>query len=137
MNRLYLSGPITGTSDYMRRFLQAEVEIKEELSLTGEPGVDFDIVNPTTLEHNHCGSWEAYMLEDIRALSECNMIVMLPGWRRSKGARVELKSAKRWGIKAVEWHSYFGFLPLYWKTKLIFGAALGAIIAKILILWVG
>lgn len=137
MNRLYLSGPITGTNDYMARFLEAEVKIEDELSRTGTPGLDFDIVNPTCLPHNHAGSWEEYMAEDLRALGECNIIVMLPDWRGSKGAKLELKRAKKWGIKAVEWHPIFGFLPLHWRWKIPFWCLIGAVLAKILILWVG
>lgn len=44
----------------------------------------------------------------MEILKRCDMIVMIPGWEESAGARFELQGARRWNIKAYWWD---------WKAK--------------------
>ena len=40
--------------------------------------------------------------QDIKILARCNAICMLPGWKRSKGARLEYRIAKILNMQILE-----------------------------------
>ena len=82
--KIYISGKITGTTDYKERFQEADDELKSEYP-------DAEIVNPVKLcEHLTEGtSWEHYMVKDLKELKACTHIYFLKGWEKSRGARVE------------------------------------------------
>ena len=92
--KVYLSGPITGLNmeQAKKNFEKAEVFAKEFLNAK-------EVVNPFKLPHNHDQSYVSYLLEDLQALSGCNAILMLPNWKKSKGARIEHNFAKEFEIK--------------------------------------
>lgn len=84
--RIYLSGPITGTNDYIERFLAAEQKAKRSWN---------DIVNPAKIdkmlpELTH----EEYMSIDLVLLNLCDAILMMKGWEQSEGCMQEYKFAK-------------------------------------------
>lgn len=85
--RIYISGPITGTDDYKDRFEKAENMLKRWIP-------DADIVNPVkvteSLEHF---THEQYLKVCIAALSCCDTIYALKGWRKSAGACEEMEYA--------------------------------------------
>jgi len=58
-----------------------------------------EVINPVDLPHAHSRTWQAYMLENLAALSECDGIVMLSNWMDSPGARIEHAFAHRMGLK--------------------------------------
>jgi nucleoside 2-deoxyribosyltransferase len=87
--KIYLSGPITGVENYMEIFNRHEAALKE----TGH-----EVINPAKLNHDHDKSWTSYMKEDIRALLDCDVIALIPGWEESRGARIECGIAKRLGM---------------------------------------
>lgn len=79
--KIYISGKITGTEDYIERFAKAEKELIEQ---------GYEVINPAristclpTLEH------EEYMRIDFALLEVCDAIYMLKGWGDSRGAREE------------------------------------------------
>lgn len=80
--KVYVSGPITGTDDYVERFRVAELFLQ---------GQGYEVVNPA--KENAClpagTSWERYMGESLRLLCECDAIYMLRNSMRSRGAMVE------------------------------------------------
>lgn len=45
--------------------------------------------NPAESGEQPGATWEDYLRRDILSLMECQTIHMLPGWTRSKGARLE------------------------------------------------
>lgn len=84
--KIYISGKITGTTDYMERFAKAE----HELTTRG-----FEVVNPAK-ENAHLPEgtpWKTYMAESLRLLLYCDAIYMLEGWKESRGATLELQVA--------------------------------------------
>jgi hypothetical protein len=83
--RAYLSGPMTGLPDLNFPAFNAEAARLRELG--------YDVVNPAELNPDPNASWTACMRVDIAALMTCDVIAMLPGWERSKGAKAELQAA--------------------------------------------
>lgn len=86
MHRIYVSGPITGTPDYLIRFAGA----KSRLLCCG-----YEVVNPAqmclslpnTFSHNE------YMEVCMAALKACDTIYLLNGWQNSAGAKIEAEYA--------------------------------------------
>lgn len=58
-------------------------------------------VSPLDLPHNHDGSWESYMKEDLQQLLQCKFLYALPNWEESKGARIEIELATTLGIHVI------------------------------------
>ena len=88
--KTYISGAITGTTDYMERFERAEQLLKAQ---------GREVVNPTKLPHKHDKTWESYMREDIKALVECEAIYILKHWGVSRGAVIEFRLALELDLK--------------------------------------
>jgi hypothetical protein len=79
--RIYISGPMTGIRNHNRgAFLFAELVLR---AMGHEP------VNPWRF--GEVTGWDhfQYMRRDLAALATCQGIYMLPGWWRSRGAKVE------------------------------------------------
>ncbi len=82
VQRIYLSGPITGIADYHQRFEKAKVE----LVAAGYK----NIANPAELDGViNEGKYEEYMSLCMNLLDMCDVVVMLPGWKESFGANRE------------------------------------------------
>ena len=92
---VYISGKITGTTDYMERF-----EIAEKM-LTAK---GYSVINPAKVNSNlpeeHM-THEGYMVVSIALLSLCDTIYMLEGYEDSAGAMEELEYATEHGIKIL------------------------------------
>ena len=82
MTRVYISGAITGTTDYMERFAMAELKLL---------GLGYEVVNPSTiLSHIPTTSThDEYMHISYALMDICDTICMMDGWRESKGAKLE------------------------------------------------
>lgn len=99
--KLYIAGPITGMKDWnFPAFFEAEAELEN---------LGYSVINPVrsdgntveealatvgTLE-NPTEKWEFYLRRDLKQLLNCAGIVLLPGWQKSKGARLEVHIAKQ------------------------------------------
>ena len=66
MVSVYISGPITGTDDYMERFKEAEAKLRE---------AGYDPVNPAEINSHlpEDTSWETYMGQSLKLL--CGLYV--------------------------------------------------------------
>ena len=80
--RLYISGPITGVSNYKRIFQGA----KDALLAKG-----YDVVNPAELTEviGDSFSYDEIMSIDLDLLNRCDVLVQLSGWEESRGANIE------------------------------------------------
>jgi len=58
----------------------------------------YEVVNPADL--NTPGTpWEVCLRVDIKALCDCDVLVLLPGWQNSAGANLEVHIAHRLKIE--------------------------------------
>ena len=84
---IYVSGKITGTSDYVTRFSTVEDKLIAE---------GYEVLNPVRegkrLEHcleTEKPTWVQYMKYAIATMMKADYIYMMSGWKQSKGARLE------------------------------------------------
>ena len=89
---IYISGAITGATDYMERFAEAE----ERLTAAG-----YKVINPAKVTSGVDGvlCYEDVMELDIVLLGKADAIYMLQGWEDSRGANREYGFALAAGKK--------------------------------------
>ena len=80
--KIYISGAITGTNDFMERFAKAE----RELTYIG-----YSVVNPAKVNAQlpEDTNYDEYMKMCFCMLDMCDAIYMLNGWEESRGANRE------------------------------------------------
>ena len=80
--KIYISGAISGTDDYMERFAKAEKELTDK---------GYSVVNPAKVNAQlpENTSNEEYMKMSFCMLDMCDGIYMLKGWKKSWGANRE------------------------------------------------
>ncbi|QHB37292.1 hydrolase [Gordonia phage Gudmit] len=94
--RYYLAGPMTGLPEFN---YPAFTSAADELRRRG-----FEVVSPHELHDGDTGrSWEFYVRAGLRALLDCDEVVLLHGWHRSSGARLEHTVAVSVGIPCTEY----------------------------------
>ena len=86
--RIYISGKITGTTDYKEKFQNAAERIAAKGHIP---------VNPTDMDKVLIDSytWDEWMQIDLPLLRTSHGVLMLPDWRDSNGARMEHREAIR------------------------------------------
>ena len=88
--RLYVSGPMTGIENHnFPAFNQAAAKVR---------ALGYYAVNPVDINPDPATPWLLCLRADIKALCDCDGIVLLPGWERSTGAQLELHIAHRLGM---------------------------------------
>ena len=98
--RIYLSGPITGQPNYRRVFREAKALLEEQ-------GYH-DIVNPAEL----CEVIpKSYPYKDIMTicidlLSNCDAVLLLPGWEKSHGCGREIGYAEAMDLIVMEFEDF-------------------------------
>lgn len=100
--RHYLSGPMSGYVDHNIPFFNAVARALRSGGLT--------VVNPAELCPGVTG-WTQCMRTDIKALCDCDVLVLLPGWQESRGAQLELHLAHRLGLRIVHVMELLPVLP--------------------------
>jgi hypothetical protein len=93
IERLYISGAITGTTDYKERF--------ERIERMLEKVFDGNIINPVKIcsDIPLAEPWESFMKRCISHLVFCDKIYMMNGWEKSRGSREELRIAQMLKLK--------------------------------------
>ena len=80
--KLYLSGAITGTDDYMDRFSMAEKSLEVEHTIINPAKVNAQLPSDT--------DYEDYMKMSFCMIDMCDGIYLLKGWEKSCGSNREL-----------------------------------------------
>lgn len=88
MLKLYLCGKVTGDAHYRDKFLDGENELYE---------AGFYPVNPAACIPPETG-WKEAMRKAVSLMLQCDGVALLPDWKESKGAKVEVTLAKSIGI---------------------------------------
>ena len=80
--KIYISGAISNTDDFMERFAKAEKELTEK---------GYSVVNPAKVNAQlpEDTSYEDYMKMSFCMLDMCDAIYMLQDWKKSCGANRE------------------------------------------------
>lgn len=93
MDRVYISGPMTGLPNY--NFDEFN-RVAELLRFEG-----YNVVNPA--DHGVIPGWEwkDYLKLDIKDMLGCNIVATLEGWEESRGARLEVHIAEQLHMKVV------------------------------------
>lgn len=91
---VYLSGPMTGIAELNYPAFNAEAARLRNLGLR--------VVNPAEVQLPPDATWTDFMRVDIaNMVACCDTVVTLPGWERSKGARIEVGLARQLDLRVV------------------------------------
>jgi hypothetical protein len=94
--KYYLSGAITCQPDFKVYFKYYEDELRYW-------GIT-DIFNPAAIDWPYDAEWETCMKHDLKILMDCDVLVLLSNWKKSRGAKLEVRIAKELGIRIVMVH---------------------------------
>lgn len=96
---IYASGPMSGYKDKnFPAFMKASIKLRAK---------GHRVINPAELNIEEPEpTWERCLRRDIREMMKCNAIATLPGWKKSRGALLEVHIAKSlgWPIHPVTYY---------------------------------
>lgn len=93
MIRIYLAGPMTGLPELnFPAFHRAAASLRAS---------GHEVVNPAEINVDPEKGWHACMRADIAELVTCDAIALLPGFERSRGARLERHIALELGMREI------------------------------------
>lgn len=103
MLNIYLSGPVTGTTDFKDRFDFGEAKVHQKFRDKGRA------INPVKIAEQlpESISYEAIMQICFDTIKACDVILMMPGWEDSKGCNQEYGYAIGIGKEVVKWEEWF------------------------------
>lgn len=92
--KVYISGAISNRDpeEVRKDFERAEKLLKS---------LGWEVVNPLANGLTVAHTWEEHMRADLHLLLECDKVAVLPGWRESKGARLEVFVASELGMEVM------------------------------------
>jgi len=86
--RIYICGKVTGDPNYRAKFRKEEERL---FAFKYEP------VNPTAgISANE--EWAKAMKTALRLMLLCDGVSLLPDWKKSKGAKIEVRLARELGM---------------------------------------
>lgn len=93
--RVYIAGPMSGLPEFN---FPAFHDAAERWRVHGH-----DAVNPAELDDGDTTKpYGYYIKRDLLLLLDCEAIAMLPGWRNSRGANLELLVAEALGLPVYD-----------------------------------
>lgn len=93
MTRIYIAGPMSGLPELNYPAFNAKAA---ELRAMG-----YHVENPAENPPPHCNSWLGYMRLALVQIARCDAVVMMPGWEKSRGARIEHQLAVGLGLEII------------------------------------
>jgi hypothetical protein len=106
--KVYISGPMTGLPHFNApAFNEAATTLRS---------LGFDVINPAELDAADLEpkEWHEYLRRDLVELVKCDAVALLPGWQKSKGARLELHNALELGMDVRPLEDW---LPAFTRTE--------------------
>ena len=94
MPKVYISGPMSGLPSYN---YPAFYEAAMKLRLKG-----VEVVSPAEGAVTCNKMWSDYMRRAVKMLCDCDFNVRLPGWQKSRGARLETEIASALDIINID-----------------------------------
>lgn len=91
VRKIYISGPVTGTDDYLERFCNAETDLRKRGYVPLNPARVMAQLPEET-------EYQEYLDVSLSLLSLCDEIYLLSGWENSNGSSLELAYAKAFGM---------------------------------------
>lgn len=89
----YISGPMTGYKDFnYPAFIAAEKELRKLGCI--------NILNPAKIDHQDT-VWENCIRRAIALMMGADVLILLPGWDKSKGAVLEVDIALKVGMSVA------------------------------------
>jgi hypothetical protein len=92
-NRIYIAGPMTGLPEYNFPAFNAAAKL---LRAAG-----WHVENPAEHGHVEGAGWSDYLRWDLTRIATVSTMYLLPGWKKSKGARLEVTVARELGIELI------------------------------------
>ncbi len=100
--KYYISGKITDV-DRATELENMQLFYDKEMQLIAEGTPPEDIFNPARLEVDGGATWEYYLARDLHHIMEFKpTLVLLPNWKESKGARLEVELANLLKLPVIE-----------------------------------
>lgn len=92
---VYIAGPMTGLPNYNYPAFQAMADKLRK--------ADICVISPHELFSGDTGlPWHVYMQAGLTALLKCKAVVLLKGWDKSRGAKLEREVAVACGMLVLE-----------------------------------
>ena len=100
---IYISGPMTGQPDNnLDAFKHAQTVLEAAGHTVINPHDISETVNMRCFDRGKVADYEDYLKEDIiQMLTNADTVLVLGGWRQSKGAKLEMANALACGIPVV------------------------------------
>ncbi|MBI9052498.1 MAG: DUF4406 domain-containing protein [Bacteroidales bacterium] len=101
--KLYLSLPITGCE------MQSVVEASEAQNVFERKG--YEVINPHDIKRDLTETLNRIPLEieimgaDLYSISQCDAMILLPGWQNSKGCNLEIRFALDYNIPIYDYQT--------------------------------
>ena len=99
MKKVYISLPITGRERAAREKASAIENLLRELG--------YEPVNPFRVYAGKKPCYADYLCADLRALADCDAILLCDGWMESRGCRVERAFALEMGVEVKFEDNFF------------------------------
>jgi len=100
MKRIYIAGPMTGLPEFnYPAFNRAAAALRAQ---------GHHVENPAENPAPACGSWAGYMRLALPQLCTCDAVHRLPGWKQSRGARLESFVARVLGLEVQDFDASAG-----------------------------
>jgi len=91
--KAYVAGPMSGLPDLnYPAFHRAAAALRS---------YGLEVENPAENPAPPCGSWLGYMRMAVCQVARVDVVVMLPGWEQSRGARTEFQLACNMGLTVM------------------------------------
>ena len=103
MKTIYISGPMSNIpNSNLDEFDKAEKQLKQSGYEVLNPHKICEELNIRFFKMGKVPNYEDYLKEDIiQMLSKCDSVLVLPGWRQSKGSKLEIANAIECGLDVV------------------------------------